>query len=213
MHLFLDPVQAQVVGQALGQAIDNEREQGDEGLGIERIERLQPILEAVDVLSETSRGGVFEVDFLALDVLAQYLQSLEGMAETLDDFGLEHEEARKHLILLLDDLSTQTIRNDDAAGAPIQNPTIGQLVSTAWSDDLPHDLLIRPADNAQAQACVAILLAAEGPLLSLPPASSKAISEHLQSLCQALLDQADEGVLLAIDPQGSPCDVPDERWQ
>ena len=74
---------------------------------------------------------------------------------------------------------------------PIPAPTIGQLVSTVWSDDLPLDLLLRPTDTPEAQACVSILRAAEEPLLNLPPKASAALVTHLTALCQSLLEPAD----------------------
>lgn len=77
-------------------------------------------------------------------------------------------------------------------------PTVGQLVSTLWSDELPLDLLLRSSGTPQAQACVSILRAAEEPLLSLPPKAAEALVEHLTSMCQNLLDLAEE------DPDGEP---------
>lgn len=119
MRLYLDPIEAQVAAHALGQAVDNERDKGDEGLGLERIERLEEILTHVDNLVATNHGGAVEVDFLALDVLAQYLPSLEGLAGDVDGFGPEHEEARKRLITLLgDDFGAHLFAGDKPRFAP-----------------------------------------------------------------------------------------------
>lgn len=74
---------------------------------------------------------------------------------------------------------------------PTPAPTIGQLVSTVWSDDLPLDLLLRRSDTPQARACVSILLAAEEPLLSLPPKDAASLVVHLTAMCQSLLEPTD----------------------